>query len=86
MRVPGAMSLASKGLAVLTMFNLLAFLVVYGLKLSWLWSFVIVLGGYAAALAFSFLVRGSQGTMIHKIGWVAMPILGVGIWLAAFVA
>jgi len=86
MRVPVAMRFASKGLAMITMVNLLAFLLIYGFKISWLWATAIVIGGYAGALAFSVLVRGSQGTMLHKLGWVGMPILSAGIWVAAFVA
>ena len=86
MHIPSSVSSASKGLAMVTMLNLLAFLLIYGFKVSWLWSVAIVIGGYVAALAFSFLTRSGNGTLLHRIGWVAMPVLSVGIWFAAFAA
>lgn len=86
LHIPSAISSMSKTLTMVTMFNLLAFLLVFGFKISWLWSVAIVVGGYVAALALAFITRGSQGTLLHKIGWFAMPILSIGIWVAAFMA
>lgn len=84
--IPSSFISVSKFITMITMINLLVFLFVYGFKVSWLYSVSIVVGGYVAALAYSFLVRGVQGTLIHKIGWVGMPVLSVAIWLYAFVA
>lgn len=83
-QVPAGVTSVSKALSMITMLNLVAFLFVYGLKISWLWSLAIVVGGYVAALAYAFLSRGRQGTLVHKIGWFGMPVLSVAIWVYAF--
>ena len=76
----------SKVLAMLTMFNLLAFFFVYGFKVSWLWSMVIVIGGHAAALLYVVVTRSMHGMFIHKLGWLGMPILSIYLWYVAFSA
>lgn len=84
--LPDAIIKASRLLCGLTMLNLTIFLFVYGFMSSWLWSVIIVVGGYIAAMLLIFLTRSFQGTAMHKLGWLAMPALSIGIWWVAFAA
>lgn len=85
MQVPAIISSVSKALTMITMLNLVVFLFVYGFKVSWLWSLAIVIGGYVAALAYVFLTRRVPGTLVHKVGWIGMPVLSIAIWVYALV-
>ena len=84
LQAPSAFTTASKIFEGITFLSLLSFLVLYGIKVSWLWSCVIVLGGYAAALAYTILTNKFRGTFAHKISWLGMPALNVFLWLRAF--
>jgi len=53
---------------------------------SWLWSPVIVFGGYATAIVYVASTRRFQGMFVHKLGWIGMPLLSVYLWYVAFAA
>lgn len=86
MVVPAVFRGSSKALAMITFFNLLTFLFLYGFKVSWIWSPTIVIGGYVTAITYTFATRSIPGNLIYKIGWLGMPTLSIYIWLKAFAA
>lgn len=85
LQVPAAVPNASNLLGNLSALNLVAFFIVYGLRVSWLWGAVIVFGSYALGLAYLLISARHYGTFLHKLGWAAMPVLSIGIWLVAFI-
>lgn len=82
--VPAAFANLSKLLCMAALLNQLAFLIVYGFKVSWLWACAVVVGGYLAALGLALATRGTHGTFAHRIGWLGIPVLSIWLWVRAF--
>ena len=83
--VPAGFLGASKTICVLAILNLLTFFVVYGVKVSWVYSGIAVFGSYIASLIYAWLTSAAQSsTLAHKVGWIAIPLFSVCIWLLAF--
>lgn len=81
---PAGFVAASKILCAVAVWNLIVFFVVYGIKISWLWSSIIVIGGYFASIIVSKLIGNIYSTLRHKIGWIAIPALSISLWFLAF--
>lgn len=66
--------------------NLVVFLVIYGVKVSWVTSIFIVVGGYVTSLAMIAVAAYAQmhGTMLFRLGWVGIPVFAIAMWLLAF--
>lgn len=80
--------IASNILTLLANINLIVFLLFAGFRLGWGVALVTVLGGYAAALAITFLMRGqiydSLLTFNDKLAWGLIPLLSVLMWLLLY--
>lgn len=80
---------ASGALMPLVNLNLLVFLILFGINRGWGMALLTVLGGAAAAYAYSFVLiktgfYNEQISTWHKASWLALPILSVGIWLILY--
>lgn len=83
------MFLLSRVLMLLVNLNFVVFLLVFGFKEGWGIALITVFGGAATAYTWYYFLARSDSyyrelSSWHKLSWVALPTLSVGVWLILY--